>query len=91
MIFANSRYVEGNIFKAYNSQKLNYSVTVTREYPEYSTEFFYYTWSERDRVDVLAYKFLGSADLWWQIMDINPEIIDPFDIPIGTALRIPNE
>lgn len=91
MIFANSRYVDGTIYKAHNPMKNIYSVTVSREYPQYSVEFFHYTWSERDRIDVIANKFLGSSDLWWQIMDINPEIIDPFNIPLGTPVRIPNE
>lgn len=91
MIFANSRYVDGRVFKAYNPQKKSYSVTVLREYPRYSVNFFYYTWSERDRVDLISKKFLGSPDLWWQIMDVNPEVIDPFNIPIGTSIRIPNE
>lgn len=91
MIFANSRYAEGNVFKAHNPQKNTYAVTVTREYPNYAVPFFYYVWAERDRADIIANKFLGSPDLWWQIMDINPEIIDPFDIPIGTSVRIPSE
>jgi len=28
--------------------------------------------------------------MWWEIMDINPEILDPFTITPGTQLRIPN-
>jgi prophage DNA circulation protein len=91
LIFSNSRYAEGAIFKAHNPQKKNYSITVLREFPSYSSEFFYYTWTENDRIDMVANKFLGSPDVWWELLDINPEIIDPFDIPIGTALRIPNE
>lgn len=90
MIFSNSRYADGNIFKAYNSQKNNYAVTVFREFPYSSQEFFYYTWLERDRMDSVSDKFLGSPDLWWQIMDLNPEILDPFSIDPGTVVRIPS-
>jgi len=38
----------------------------------------------------LAKKFLGNSSLWWKILDINPEIINPQDISAGTQLRIPN-
>jgi hypothetical protein len=41
-------------------------------------------------MDMVAASLLGSPDLWWRIMDYNPEIIDAFNIPIGTVLRIPS-
>jgi len=28
--------------------------------------------------------------MWWEILDINPEILDPTTIPAGTQLRIPD-
>ena len=43
-----------------------------------------------DRLDALANKYLGDSQLWWQILDINPEVINPFNITPGTQLRIPN-
>jgi len=33
---------------------------------------------------------LGLPEYWWQIMDFNPEIINPFTITSGTYIRIPN-
>jgi hypothetical protein len=30
-----------------------------------------------------------GAKYWWEIMEINPEIQDPFDISEGTILRVP--
>jgi hypothetical protein len=90
MIFTDSRYATGRIFKAYDSRKDVYSTTVFRRYPYSSTKFTAYTWTERDRLDLVAEKFLGSSDMWWSIMDYNPEIIDPFAIPVGTVVRIPN-
>jgi hypothetical protein len=42
-------------------------------------------------LDNLALRYLGKSNLWWQIMDINPEIVDPFSIEPGTPIRIPNE
>jgi phage tail protein X len=43
-----------------------------------------------DRIDQLAYRFLGLANLWWMLADANPEIHDWFVLPRGTLLRIPS-
>jgi len=90
MIFLDSRYVDGSIFKAWNAHKEQYDVTVTRIWPGYATSYFIYEWVEVDRLDNIATRFLGDGSLWWRIMDINPEIIDPAKIAPGTQLRIPN-
>jgi nucleoid-associated protein YgaU len=49
-----------------------------------------YEYVEKDRLDVLAHKFLNNPGLWHEILDINPEIINPNEIAPGTLLRIPN-
>jgi hypothetical protein len=53
--------------------------------------FFYYEWKETDRLDVVALRHLGQSNLWWQILDINPEIVDTMSVKPGTQIRIPNE
>lgn len=90
MIFTDSRYANGTIFKAYDSRKQQYSATVLRRFPLQTSRFYHYTWTERDRIDDIAQEFLGSPSFWWVIMDFNPEIIDAFDIPLGTVIRIPS-
>lgn len=92
MIFLDSRYVDGVLFKAWDSRvnKREYHLTVFRQWPEYQTDYFLYEWVETDRLDILASKYLGNSELWWQILDINPEINDPLSITPGTQLRIPN-
>jgi hypothetical protein len=45
---------------------------------------------ENDRLDNLANRFLSNPGLWYTILDINPEIIDPTDISPGTQIRIPS-
>ena len=40
------------------------------------------------RLDIIAYKYYGYSTYWWVIALAN-KIIDPFDIPLGTVLRIP--
>ena len=90
MIYLDSRYVDGRVFKAWNARKQQYDLTVFREWPTYTQSYFIYEWVETDRLDNLATRFLGDSSQWWVIMDINPEIIDPNEIKPGTQLRIPN-
>lgn len=89
MIYADSRYVSGRIYKTYNVKRDARILGVSRTWPTAASSFFYYVWRERDRMDLLAYNYLGSPDLWWQIMDYNPELADAFNISVGTIIRIP--
>lgn len=43
-----------------------------------------------ERLEGLAFKYFNRADLWWSIVEYNPEIKDFFNIEPGTVLRIPN-
>ena len=90
MIYSDSRYASGTIFKAYDVRRSGYRITAFRNFPDETAGFYYYTWVEGDRMDIVANSLLGNANLWWKIMDFNPEIIDAFDIPVGTILRIPS-
>lgn len=51
-------------------------------------EYFTVTKSEEDRLDLIANYFYSTPRYWWVIALAN-DIIDPFDIPVGTQLRIP--
>lgn len=90
MIYTDSRYANGNLFLAYTNALQDYSVTVFRNFPSERADYFLYTWKENDRIDMVAKGFLGTAGTWWKVMDFNPEILNPFDIPVGTVIRIPN-
>lgn len=91
MIYLDSRYSDGTLNKTYNPRKNSYELVVYRAWPNYTVSYFYYQWKETDRLDVLATKYLGQPNLWWQILDINPEIINTLGIQPGTQIRIPNE
>lgn len=91
MIFSDSRYADGTIYKAYDSRNGNYNYTVLREFPYESSSFYYYTWNKADRIDLVAHVLLGDPLQWWRLMDYNPEISNPFDIAAGTQLRVPND
>lgn len=90
MIYLDSRYATGPLVRAWDARTNNYSVAVFREWPTYSKRFSIYEWVETDRLDILAWKFLGSPSLWWRILDVNPEILNATAIAPGTQIRIPN-
>jgi len=89
-VFRSSRYYTGGAQQIRNKTTNLYNWTVYRQFPA-STSIRYteYTWAEGDRIDYLASVYLNSPTAWWQIMDVNPEIADPFNIPVGTVIRIP--
>lgn len=90
MIYADSRYADGYLQKSLDARNGTYTVGVLRHFPEESSHFYYYVWTERDRLDKLALERLGNVDLWWRILDYNPEIGNGLDIRVGTTLRIPS-
>lgn len=90
MIFRDSRYATGTVTRAYRPSRDDYPVVVYRKFPQESSKYFLYEWSEQDRIDQVAKKLLGYSHLWWKIMDYNPEHLSPSDIPPGAVIRIPN-
>lgn len=90
MIYLDSRYADGVLQKTWHAGKRNYQLVVTRQWSSYVQSFFVYEWVEGDRLDILANKYLGNPGSWWEILDINPDIINPLEIAPGTQLRIPN-
>lgn len=47
------------------------------------------TVSDADRLDVLAFRYYGSAALWWVIAKANNIINGSLHVPAGTQLIIP--
>lgn len=90
MIYSNSRYADGTFVKAYDSRRGKSYMTVLRKIGEIRAEFNFYEWEEGDRIDTIADKFSAKPGFWQDIMDINPEIINPYSIPVGTVIRIPS-
>jgi hypothetical protein len=90
MIYADSRYASGTVVRAEDARNNTYQVAVYRNWPTIQSGFYAYTWVEGDRIDVVSNNLLGSPSFWWRIMDLNPELTDPFDIKPGTTIRIPS-
>lgn len=49
----------------------------------------FHTVVEGDRIDLIAYRYLGRAELWWVICDCN-DIGFPLELEVGAVLRIPS-
>jgi len=90
MIYSDSRYASGTVLVANDPRNNTYPTAVYRKFPTARAGFYYYTWVNEDRIDIVSYKLLGTPLAWWKIMDFNPEIIDPFSIPVGATIRIPS-
>ena len=50
--------------------------------------FYEVTAADANRIDIISYNYYGTSKLYWAILCIN-DIIDPFNIPVGTKLRMP--
>jgi nucleoid-associated protein YgaU len=90
MIYVDSRYYDGDLRRNVDARSGRAELGVHRVFPELAASVFYYTWVAGDRPDLVSTKVYGDGDLWWRIMDFNPEILDPFVIAPGTVIRIPN-
>lgn len=51
--------------------------------------FFKVTYQYENRLDLIAFKFYNNQLYWWVIAYAS-NIKDPFNVPSGTVLRIPN-
>ena len=91
MIYLDSRYADGILFVAQEPKSRDYMLTVFRTFPTYNISYYWYEVTENDRIENIAAKTLGKPHLWWQIMDINPDVLNPFELKPGLQLRIPRE
>jgi nucleoid-associated protein YgaU len=49
----------------------------------------FHTVKEGDRIDLIAFSYLGDAALWWIVCDYN-DIFYPLELEVGAVLRIPS-
>jgi nucleoid-associated protein YgaU len=88
-VFSTSRYAQNRIKRVPDSQGV-FRATILHSYPE-EVRFQYteYIVVAGDRIDQIAYRFLGDPSYWWLIADANPEVTDWNNIAVNTTLRIP--
>ena len=90
-IYLDSRYADGVLFLAQEPKSNVNLLTIFRTFPTYNVDYYWYEVTENDRIENIATKTIGDPNLWWQIMDINPEVINPFELKPGLQIRIPRE
>ena len=85
-----SRYYDGPLIQIPHKYTGEYTIGVFRKFPNsITTNYFDYTWVDGDSLGALAERFGDGPKYWWEIMEINPEITNPFTITPGTVIRMP--
>jgi nucleoid-associated protein YgaU len=62
-------------------------VAVYNKVPE--SQFMTYTSRDGDSFEKLATLYLGGPVFYWRIAELNPHVLFPDRIPLGTRIRIP--
>lgn len=59
--------------------------------PKSATDTFHIvTAKDENRLDLISWQYYGNVLLWW-VIAMASDIIDPFDVPRDTVLRIPDK
>ena len=90
MIERVSRYYDGPLSQVTDAVTDQHKVFVYRKFPSnVSINYLPYIWKASDELPLIANHFKLGTKFWWEIADINPDIIDMFNITPGTEIRIP--
>lgn len=85
----NCRYKNVRTLRDEDTNKLYHEIINTPEIVQSENDDYYtVTLDEENRLDIISNAYYGTPKYWWVIADAN-YIIDPFDVPVGTSLRIP--
>lgn len=88
MIPADSRYAN-NSLSVVNTPRGAQQVVDVPIPEDTSYAFSYYTVEEGVTPDWLGHTETGDGSKWWLVANANPEIIDWYDLKVGTVIRIP--
>lgn len=87
MIYNNSRYTKTSVINTDGTQ-----VFKARTRFEFNTDnAIVHQFSEGERLEGLANKYYNDPQLWWVLLEANPQIKLGINIPFGTNLVIPSE
>ena len=86
MIEKDSRYASCVLYRDGDKESLGMrgSIDTTPRYDD-----CFHTVTDGERLDGLAYRYLGDAKLWWILCDYNA-IFFPMELEAGAVLRIPS-
>lgn len=85
-VFKGSRYVQTPVYVR-SGDTLILDVRTRNKFNLDRASF--YTVVQRDTIDGIAFKLYGNAQLWWAIMDANPQYQTELEIKAGDILVIP--
>lgn len=88
MIYNYSRFTNTN---AYYTHKGNLSFKIRERFKFNLENAKIVLYREGDRLDLLSYRYYGTTQLWWAILDANPTYRWEGDIPYGASLVIPEK
>ena len=85
-VFKGSRYVKTS---AYMRRGETLVLDIRERVHFNESECTFYTVSQADTIDGIAYKHYGNAQLGWAIMEANPVFQSEIEIKPGDVLMIP--
>jgi hypothetical protein len=86
MIYKNSRYTKTNLFN--NEGELTFRRRTRMNFSK--TGSIPYRFKDGDRLYNLARDYYGDSQLWWVILDANPQYRAEIDIKYGDVLILPS-
>ena len=85
-----SRYYDGPLTQVPQKKTGVYTIGVFRNWPASKTvKYIEHTWEDGDSLGALSALYGDGSKYWWEIMEINSEIINPLNISPGTVIRVP--
>ncbi len=84
-VYRGSRYINTKLY----DHKSALVMDIRSRYVFDLTNAIYYTVVQGDTLDGIAYRQYGNAQLWWAIMDANPQYQSELEIKAGDVLCIP--
>ena len=85
-----SRYYDGPLTQVPHKYTGVYTIGVFRKFPQKTrVKYIEYTWVDGDSLGALSDQFGDGPKYWWEIMEINPDITNPFKIAPGTIIKVP--
>jgi nucleoid-associated protein YgaU len=90
-IFQGSRYEYSVVDFVATSENADANAVVFYSFDALGVfSYLEHTYVQGERLDYIAQRYYDRPDMWWTILDHNPEIADPDNIKTGQVLRIPN-
>lgn len=65
-----------------SGQEANKKRTASRQYTLYTVR-------QNETLESIAFRHLGDSRRYWEIADMNPQVLFPLDIDTGTVIRLP--